>query len=198
MTSEQYILRKATEDDVIALVGWDESAALASTRSGFTEEERNRHAATYREVIARPDFDVLILQVSYEEKGCGAVVIEYQRGKEHIDEVIAGPFRAEEAGTPMSLEEFRKIVDNEVPNLERVHIKSIALDETLRAKGVGKKFLKLVFDRLKEKNIDALTFSTGKENIAMQRLMKEADFLEVRSSKGGYADTKLIGLVRLH
>jgi ribosomal protein S18 acetylase RimI-like enzyme len=188
-------LRVAIEGDLDRLVYWDEEAAIASTGSGFSDHARMRTRSVYAEAMQDSKKEVMIA-VS-DGKDVGSVFFEHDRKVEDVTEVIGEPFCELAAGVLPTADDLLLVFRNEVPGLKRSYLKSLAIDAVLRGKGVGRRFMDAILDYLRDKRVDVVTFSTGRDNAAMRGLMKEAVFLEVRSSHGGYADTKLLGLVDL-
>lgn len=185
----------ASPKDISRIVDWDEQAAVAATGDGFSVERKAEHAEVYRETLRNPNIETLIVHETAGDSGCGVLVVEYGRGPESITEVV-GLFETGVAN-PISLDEFLAIARNEEPANPRAHLKLLAIDNAYRGRGMGKLVMRELISRLRARGITLLSLSTGTQNRPMQRVAKDATFVEVRSAKGGYRGTKLIGIMKI-
>lgn len=189
----------ATLDQVERLAEWDSAAKLASTGSGYTEARKVTVRKYFEERFNDPAYEIVTIRVpGVATEPIGSVIIHHAPHAIDIEEVgIGEPFSLEASLPPMDIGTLGEVFANSSRFPHRAHLDSIAIDESVQGKGLGKIIFAELIQYLKQENVDVVTFDTGVENIKMQRIGKDFTFMKVESEGEGYPGERLIAALIL-
>lgn len=141
--------------DIGKVIKWDEDARIASTGIGYEDKERVERTEFFAQAIEDKDLDVILIRDSLERD---------------VGFALCSP-------VPEVLKDQKTVKDPSVPIPEDIeeamYLRSIALDSSVRGKGLGTRSLRELEKRYKTRGRKYLACHTGSSNERMQALLKD-------------------------
>lgn len=162
-------MRHATPADLELLVDYHEQSAIGSTGTGFDEKEREETLIAFGHMLDDENYGAEILED--EDGPVAAILFEYNSPAIKVEEFEPLSENPQEIDAQTAID----LAGDVDPNNKRVHVTSLAVDEDKRGMGLGVKLMEK-FEQEQAGKTDVITFQTGKENKAMQRLAQKCGF----------------------
>lgn len=189
-TTSKLRMRPATTGDLDLLLDHFEQARVASTGSGFTVEERQAHRENFEYMLTDRRFGSLV----FEDGDRVVATMLFETSPEPI--TVRNHHLHAESPQDITSAEAMLLISGFEPAITRVHVSSITVDPKLRGQGVGQKVIEQ-FEGQFAGSYDVISFQTGEENTAMQKLAEKCGFtlVEVEDEKmEGYGGKYLIAI----
>lgn len=149
----KYYIRKATDKDLPEILDIIRQGQVFLKKQGSTQWQTDSapQLVDIKKDIADGEGYVFI----YEEKTCG-----YTSLVSGIDPVY----------TAISEGQWEKGAN------EYVSVHRVAISETIRGKGLGKIFMRLMIDKARERGYKDIRIDTHRQNVIMQKIIADAGF----------------------
>ncbi|MCA9391941.1 GNAT family N-acetyltransferase [candidate division WWE3 bacterium] len=162
-------MRHATPTDLELLVDYYEQAAIGSTGTGFDAKEREETRVAFGYMLDDENYGAEVLED--EDGPVAAILFEYNSPAIKVDGFEALGESPQEIDAQTAID----LACDLDPDIKRVHVTSLAVDEDKRGMGLGIQLMEK-FEQEQAGKTDVITFQTGKDNKAMIRLAEKCGF----------------------